>query len=393
MKQKRLDCLEGVRALACVGVVLCHFQNGFFPNSSLAQALFKTPLYFLFSGNTAVRVLFTLSGFVLCYKYFRTDDDSAMERDALKRYLRLMLPTLAVTLLVYVMMKAGLLWNRQAAEFTGSQEFMGLFNQFEPNLLGSLKEGAWDALLKGTVSYVGPLWTMRYEMLGSYLTFGAAALLRSKRARYAFYLAYLLLFSDYYIYFVLGMMICDLYTHEEGLNRFLERHQAFSLVLHLGAWWYIGCITNLDVFPIRSLGFHLAVAVMFLTLLNSGILGRVWGNKAGVFLGKHSFSIYLLHWPVMESFSCGFFLYLNRLGLPHKGIVLADLAFTMVLILVLAAAFTYGVVLPAARLSDRFAALVLGSFKDRQGKEEVMEMAERGAAEAAAGNMEIEKEG
>lgn len=360
MKQKRLDCLEGVRALACVGVVLCHFQNGFFPNSSLAQKLFKTPLYFLFSGNTAVRVLFVLSGFVLCYKYFRTDENTAMERDVLKRYFRLMLPALAVTLLACAMMKAGLLWNREAAAFTGSQEFMGQFNQFEPSLLGSLKEGVWDCLFKGAASYAGPLWTMRYEMLGSYLTFGAAALLKSKRARYAFYLAYLALFPNYYAYFVLGMLICDLYTHEEGLNRFLERHQALTLVLHLGAWCYIGCITNLDVYRLRSLGFHLAVMIMFLTLLNSSILGRVWGNKAGVFLGKHSFSVYLLHWPIIESFSCGFFLYLNRLGLPHKGILLADLALTFALTLSLSVAFTYGIVIPAARLSDRFAAFVLG---------------------------------
>ena len=117
MKPKKINCLEGVRALSCLGVVLCHFQNGFLPNSRMAHAFFKTPLYYLFSGNTAVRVLFTLSGFVLCYKYFRTDDYSAVEQDTLKRYFRLMLPTLAVTLLACVLMRFGLMWNGEAAQY------------------------------------------------------------------------------------------------------------------------------------------------------------------------------------------------------------------------------------------------------------------------------------
>ncbi len=363
MKPKKINCLEGVRALSCLGVVLCHFQNGFFPNSRMAHAFFKTPLYYLFSGNTAVRVLFTLSGFVLCYKYFRTDDYSAVEQDTLKRYFRLMLPTLAVTLLACVLMRFGLMWNGEAAQYTGSQDFMGLFNQFEPNLKMSIIEGAWKSLFEGAASYVGPLWTMRYEMLGSYFILGAAAILRSRRSRYVFYAAYLLLFSDYYVYFVLGMMICDIYTHEERINRFFAGCQPFTVALHIAAWCYIGMITNLDVFRWRNLGFYVAVFVMFLTLLNSNALDRVWGNKAGVAVGKHAFSIYLLHWPVIECFSCGFFLYMTGIGMAHKWVVLADLILTFPVVIGVSALFTRLVVEPAVRLSNRAAAVVMSGWK------------------------------
>ncbi len=371
MKQKRLDCLEGVRALACLGVVLCHFQNGFFPNSRLAKALFQTPFYFLFSGNTAVRVMFTLSGFVLCYKYYRTDNYEALEQDAIKRYLRLMLPVLAVTLFVCAMMKAGLLWNAEAAALTGSQEFMGLFNQFEPSFLSSLKEGIWGSLFQGASSYVGPLWTMRYELFGSYLTFGAAALLKNRRARFLFYGSTLLLFSGYYQYFILGMLISDLYTHQDRLNSFFTKHKLLTILLHIGAWCYIGMITNLDVYKWRSLGFDIALTVMFLTLLNSALLGRLWGNRAGIMAGRHSFSIYLLHWPVIESFSCVFFLYMTKINLSCKWIILWDLFLTLVIILGLSAMFTYTVVLPAARLSDQAAGMILNSRRreNESGKE------------------------
>lgn len=366
MKPKRLDCLEGVRALACLGVFICHFQNGFFPNSSAAQALFKTPLYFMFSGNTAVRVMFALSGFVLCYKYFRTENYKDIEQDALKRYLRLMLPTLAVTLLVYVMMRLGLLWNAEAAAYTGSQEFMGLFNQFEPDLKNSIREGLWDSLFKGASSYVGPLWTMEYEMLGSYFILAAAALLKSKRVRYLFCLLYVLIFSNYYAYFVLGMLICHIYTHEEKVNLFFEKHRSLSLVLHVLSWCYIGMITNLDVFKWRSLLFDLSLLLMFLTLLNSPVLNRIWGNKAGVALGKHSFSVYLLHWPVIESFSCGLFLLMLKKGFGLTGVILIDFVLTLAALMILSAAFTYGVVLPAARLSNQAAKLIQNGFTGKR---------------------------
>lgn len=367
MKPRKLDCLEGVRALACIGVVLCHFYNGFFPNSGLMRLINKTPLYFLFSGNTAVRVLFTLSGFVLCYKYFRTDDYHAVERDTVKRYLRLMLPTLLVTVAVCLMMMGGLLWNHQAAAFTGSQEFMGIFNQFEPNLLQSVKEGVWGSLFYGNASYVGPLWTMQYEMLGSFLTLAAVAVLRSKRARYGFYAVYLVMFKDYYVYFILGMLICDLYTHEEAVNQFFVRFKWLTLALHAASWVYIGCIVNIDVFRIRWFGFYAAVIIMFLTLLNSRVLGCLWGNKAGVAVGKHSFSIYLLHWPVIESFSCVYFLFMRKQGFSLNGVILTDLILTFGVILLVSAAFTYGAVLPAARLSDRAAGLVMDGRKKTDG--------------------------
>lgn len=371
MKPRKLECLEGVRALACIGVVLCHFYNGFFPNSGLMKMITRTPFNYLFSGNTAVRILFALSGFVLCYKYFRTDDYKAVERDTVKRYLRLMLPVLAVNVLVCLMMMGGLLWNHEAAAYTGSQEFMGLFNQFEPDLLQSIKVGVWESVFYGNSIYVGPFWTMKYEMIGSFLTLAAAAILRSKRARYVFYAVYLVMFSDYYIYFILGMMICDIYTHEESVNLFFTRHKWLTLVLHIAAWAYIGGVVNIDVFRIRGLLFYAAVILMFLTLLNSGILGRVWGNKAGVVIGKHSFSIYLLHWPVIESFSCFYFLFMMRRGLSLNANIITNFILTLGVIMAVSAAFTYGVVLPAARLSDKAAGFVIEGRTKKNGREKM----------------------
>lgn len=359
MKPKKLDCLEGVRALACIGVVLCHLRGGFFPNSALYAKIAVTPLNYLFSGNTPVRIMFILSGFVLSYKYFNTDRIEALEKDAVKRYIRLAIPMAAVTLLVYFMMRLNLFYNVEAAQLTGSQTFLGMFNQFEPQLKTALYDGFWGSIFKGASGYVGPAWTMTYEMLGSYLVFAVIAILKDKRARYLFYVIYLLIFPAYYIYFVLGMMICDLYTHEEWLNQLFQKNSFLTAVLHLAAWCFIGAVDNIDVFTWKLLLFDGMSVLMFLTLLNSPILNRFWGNKTAVAIGKHGFSIYLLHWPIIESFSSFYLCSLTAMGYSHKWIIASDILLSMILIYVVSVIFTKLVVQPANRLSDVTAGRIL----------------------------------
>lgn len=361
MKPKKLDCLEGVRALACVGVVLCHLKGAFFPNSGLAAKIAATPLHYLFSGNTAVRIMFILSGFVLSYKYFRTGNTDTLEKDAVKRYIRLAFPMAAVTLLVYAMMRLNLFYNSEAALLTGSQEFLGMFNQFEPGIKTALYEGFWASLFKGASGYVGPAWTMTYEMLGSYLIFAVVAILKNKYARYLLSGIYLLIFPAYYIYFMLGMLICDLYTQEEWLNRFLQKYSVLAILLHAAAWYYIGSVRNLDAYRWKNLIFYFASATMFLTLLNNPLLDRLWGNKAAVTVAKHGFSVYLLHWPIIESFSCAYLLALTALGYSHRWIVLSDVILSMLLIYVVSVCFTRWVVQPSNQLSDKVSTWILKS--------------------------------
>lgn len=361
MKPKKLECLEGIRAIASISVVLCHLWGAFFPASRVIMMLTATPLFFLFSGNTAVRLLFTLSGFVLSYKYFAAGKTDTLERDVVKRYFRLALPVMAAIFMVYGMMKLNLMYNSKVAPLTGSQDFLGTFNQFEPNLKSCFWEGLWGTLFRGWSTYIGATWTMTYEMLGSYLSFAVIAVLKNKRARYLFYILYLLIFSSYFCYFILGMAICDIYIHEEAVNLLFKKSQALSVVLHLLCWSYIGMVSNIDLFRWKALLFLLAVTVLFLTLLNNSLLDRVWSNKPAVLLGKHSFSIYLLHWPIIESASCAYLYYLTELGYSLKLVVITDLFFTIGVLFAISALFTRFVVQPSVRISDWAAERILGS--------------------------------
>lgn len=366
MKPKKLECLEGIRALSCISVVLCHFRGAFFPNSSLASRLMSTPLFFLYSGNTAVRLMLALSGFVLSYKYFRTEQMEPLQKDAVKRYIRLAIPSAAVVFFTYLLMKFQFMYQVPAAELTGSQNFLGAFNRFEPSLLSCLKEGFFGVFFRGDSGYVGPLWTMSCELLGSYLVFAVLAILHNKRARYCLYVLYLLIFPAYYNYFMLGMAVSDLYVHEEWLNQLLQKSKFGSILLHLLCWAYIGVVPNIDSYKSRELLFCGAMALMFLTVLNHSWLKKLWGNKAGTWIGRHSFSIYLLHWPLIESVSCALFLKMMGAGYKYKIAALLVISLSLAVIIAVSAGFTRFIVEPSARLSDRVAAFILEGRSRRE---------------------------
>ena len=66
----------------------------------------------------------------------------------------------------------------------------------------------------------------------------------------------------------------------------------------------------------RVVPYHLAGAALILVgVIGNEILQKVFAGKVPVFLGKISYSLYLLHFPVIATFSSIFFLKLQgRLG-------------------------------------------------------------------------------
>ena len=81
---KKINCLEGIRTIACISVFLCHFRGAFSQEFSYWGD--NTPLRILTAGNVMVRILFVLSGFVISYKYFAFQRYEEIPLDIFKRY-------------------------------------------------------------------------------------------------------------------------------------------------------------------------------------------------------------------------------------------------------------------------------------------------------------------
>lgn len=186
MQSKKIIELEALRGIASIIVLLWHFQLGFFPKLSgffeSGKGLIGTPLFFIINGSAAVIIFFILSGFVLTYKFYVTQDSNYLNKGVEKRYFRLVVPVICSILLSYILFKTHLYFYKQAGDLSGSPwlvdfAYAGRGNNFIPNIYDALRTGLFLAFLKPANAYYNTvLWTMVYEWWGSISVFLLAAL-------------------------------------------------------------------------------------------------------------------------------------------------------------------------------------------------------------------------
>ena len=329
---KKITSLEGIRAVACISIFLCHFTGAFIPQ--IQSMLVQTPLNIFFSGNKMVRILFVLSGFVVSYKYFERKNYNSVPVDMMKRYWRLMPSILVVSIIICILMKFGLLYNGQAGQLSGAEEFLSIFNTMNPSWKDCIIEGGWTCLFNGANEYDEPLWIMTYEFFGSILVLAIIYISQKQPIiRMFIYMVSFVSFRSYYIYFILGMLICEIYESEQ-VNDYLRNNKIINNIVFLLTLYYLSTINLDDANKESRILFGVGLILFFETLLNSSLLEKVLGNKLMIEIGGLSYAVYLVHWPIIESFSS--VLYVNLYNYNHLKVIPLIFVLSLILILIIA---------------------------------------------------------
>jgi peptidoglycan/LPS O-acetylase OafA/YrhL len=188
--------LDGVRGLAALVVVFCHYSNAFVPSlngsgstfsTRLDKVVSTTPLHLPLAGNFAVYIFFVLSGFVLSQKFFLTKSATVVISSAIRRYIRLMIPALGSVLLTYLVLRAGFIQSHAVAAVTGS-EWLGSFWNFQANFFEALYQGLYGVFFTEFTTYNTSLWTMHIELYGSFLVFMFLLLFGKLEKRWVVYI-------------------------------------------------------------------------------------------------------------------------------------------------------------------------------------------------------------
>lgn len=333
MKQvQKLDFLDGLKVLACLMIFNFHFINFFYPGAysllpehfhtaNLEYIFGSTPLNILAGGKFGVRIFMTLSGFFVGYRFFLTGDKKSLKAGAVKKYFRLIFPILAVNVLIFILMSFSLYFNDEASASIGSAVFVGNYNTFAPNLFAALKEAVWGCFATGENQYNGPLWFIYYEFFGTLLMAAILSLVGESKARYAAYLvAAILGIRTDFLPFILGTVVCDLtYQTPKWLEKVNEQKWLMWLLLlaglFLGSFPPIGERmegTIYQYFPLKIIIFYILGASMVIyALLHLGKPANILGWKPFLKFNQFSYGFYLVHFPVLCTFSCGMYLLLK----------------------------------------------------------------------------------
>lgn len=331
----KISNLEGLRGCSALIVVFHHLKYAFWNDlhSNIIYALtnhhipqkiatiFAVLLNFFFNGGLAVYIFWLMSAYVISIGLFKFD--VSLPALFAKRYFRLVIPASVSILLAYLLLKSNLMYNITLAHKLGSNYadgWLGAFYNFSPNILIAIKSAIWNTFFNyipdGT--YNSTLWTMEKELFGSLFCYMLYATFKIHRFRYIVY--FVLLFISFFLAyfwlscFIIGFILCD-YDHSNCVAPYYKKweikvlpfiNNKYIVIIFLLVLFFIGGFGN-----IYNLSYILVSFLIVYLVLRVKLLSNFFSLPFLKWLGKISFSLYLIHTLIICSFSSWLYLRLE----------------------------------------------------------------------------------
>lgn len=365
--------LDGLRGVAALFVFFAHLQNPFHnqfdepynPGTEHVWLVQLPIIRLIFSGSAMVSVFYVVSGFSLSYNPTRLMRRRSYDRllpalasSTFRRFLRLFLPTVAVTFMTMIAVTIGLYRNSIEVD----KHLPGPRDPLPPHEFGSIKSHVrnwWECTFRylmlwswdhATNPYDPHLWTIRVEYRCSLLLYLTQLGLHRCRPPIRMVLvATLMIFcletgAWEMALFLSGMILAELHhscsesnqsrqeerlselKYSSALGRALLSRLAAFLVAYVGCtalflfalallstpvlnntnvapyrWWVN--IVPLDWYPVETEAGAFwrhtgaALLVLSITLSPQRLLPRIFNNTVARYLGNISYALYLIHGP------------------------------------------------------------------------------------------------
>ena len=336
----RFHSLNSLRGIAAFIVVLNHaFISIAFEFFTTNEAFQNTPIYNLFNARLAVLFFFILSGFVLSLAYI-SGNNLRYRAYILRRFCRIYIPFMVITL------------------FTVGLYYVITKNFAEPHIEWSLWNKALTIdiivqhflMTNKTVMLNPPLWTLMIEMkvvmifpLLAYLVIKnpILTLVTSCMISYISALAFVsideydnfytssshvgsILMLVYYIqFFVLGIFLA---VKKDAIIKSLG---VIPGAIHSIIIIFLFSIPYAQIkhdFLLLEIGYGLFTAYVIMLAIKYEAFERVLVSKPIEWLGRVSYSLYLIHVPILWS---GFYLLNGLVSTPY--ILIVTLVITLIL--------------------------------------------------------------
>ncbi|MDP9984608.1 peptidoglycan/LPS O-acetylase OafA/YrhL [Pseudarthrobacter oxydans] len=311
--QTRVTQLDGLRGLAALVVVACHALSTL-PgigsavsgnrsaelNTAEAWAVFS-PLHVLWNGTPAVHVFFVLSGFVLVLPFTRPGATAKWAQYYAKRFFRLYLPAWASLAVAVVLMAA---IPRSASPLQSPWADMYVT---DPSVGQVLKDGL---LLLNASTINTPLWSLKWEVLFSLLLpVYVLVALRWRRFWHVKIGLALVLAAAGALLDVEALSYLPIFAVGAVLGAERERIRELTRPWPRFVWFFVAAagifLANAEWIspeqPIPGVEAVVTVGATLIVLLfvSCRSAKRLGDTAAAQWLGRVSFSLYLVHLPVI----------------------------------------------------------------------------------------------
>jgi len=261
----------------------------------------NSPFDFFYSGAAGVYVFFVLSGVVLSASFSKGFGIKKFTLFFIKRYMRLMIPVLASCIIGYVV------YTGFKVNMNGISQWASRLGNYDYTMQGAIYDGTIGAFKDQKFSiYNWVLWTMRIEIIGSYLLAAFFVLKFSQISLLSLFTGVMLYIyglasSGDNTFYGLGCFFVGSFFFSSDFR--IGRKTATALLIsglylagvHYNSSWYQFFFGHADVRIMNDSIEMMGAILIALAALKSNIIDFILSSKLAVFLGKISFSVYLTH--------------------------------------------------------------------------------------------------
>ncbi|MGM9569482.1 MAG: hypothetical protein ACI3XC_05320 [Phascolarctobacterium sp.] len=363
-----IDYLDSLKLIMCYLVMLLHFTLAFFPAGfigygskyplaeryqafmdALPLSLFTNTSFSLFTFFVLIAMFPTIAFYKAKAPY------EVLQRQAIKRYFRFLLPVGVAILATHYLHIGGFLDFQSMAELNNSSWCAAI----EPVVM-PLPALLWHSFVQCYFENCGQvltvIWCMYIIFLGSMLTLALLALFGNSRFRLPLYVASVPLLISYptYASFIFGIACGDFYVHYlDKISLKSEQKNILGLVLIvLGIFIAILPDVILPKYITTFYTCSLGAALLVLGVLLSTWLQRILSRPFLVQQAKYTFSVLLVQIWVLFSMSLPLYcFFMSITASPQQSFVLC-FAICVVITQLLAIAFYHLFEKPSQSLAE-----------------------------------------
>lgn len=329
----RIQYIDGLKLIMCYMIMLIHFTIAYFPDGYISfgsnyTAAERIPSfwdglpYSIYTNSPfPLHIFFALTAVLPTISFFRSKEPYvSLQRQAIKRYFRFLLPVGVAILGTALLHSWGLLDFKELAQLRNSSWCLSI----EPKDM-SLPALFYNAFIQCYFENGGDIltvmWCMYIIFLGSMLTLALLALFGSSPFRKWLYLASipLLLVYPTYAAFIVGIACGDFYVHKFPKISLSPCQRGCLSWLLLGLSIIIGYMPDF-MFPKPITPFYayaLASGMIIMSLMFNTFLQNILSKPFLVHHAQYSFSVLLVHIWVLVGLSQSIYQQLQSLAHNH----------------------------------------------------------------------------
>jgi len=318
----RLSYIDGLKGVGALMVFFTHYRM--MELFSPCEAVWKNPvLTFVMSGKIAVQLFLMVSAYSIALsvknKMSKRTNWGGVKIIIVKRYFRLAIPLAVILVIEGFLYPLGIFNPHDVVESLGARS--GVVNAYQSLTYQGLVKAIFLSPIGNHAGWLSPAWMLQYIFFGTFIViilkigiYGMTIV--GKIIMYSLFTLIFCACSLYYLPIIIGSLLSE-FKNEQ---RIMKGYSSFAFTFLLLSVAFV-----LHVYLKNDIKNTFIALLILVSVMYAKCIQIVLSSKCFLWLGEMSFGVYLIHWPLICSFTVWEYSYfIGMKGITTMGFVFAS---------------------------------------------------------------------